>query len=397
MPNAEHLATLLLEWLARHARDLPWRRTRDPYAIWVSEVMLQQTQVATVIPYWERWMRTLPDVHALARAPLDRVLKLWEGLGYYTRARHLRRAARLLVRRHGGQFPRDFAAVLALPGVGRYTAGALCSLAFNQPAPALDGNVTRVLARLLAVREDVARPPVRRRLWDFAEKLVRAAAALNLPLPAARSGEDWRARRVRECPCGSLNEALMELGATVCTPRQPRCECCPLQPHCRAHHAGLTAQLPRKRRSRPGRAQRLWAYVWEHQGRLLARRRPTSGANGRLWELPNFRPASRQSPLDGARSLLGPTVRAVEWLLTTRFAITRHRWEMQVFRVAGVPGTAVSVPGGRWLTASQRSRVAFAAAHRRVLDQLIAARAAGDSTTGRGGARRHMTNHDPSV
>lgn len=147
--KVEKLTGEILDWFSRNARDLPWRRTRDPYAIWISEVMLQQTQVTTVIPYWERWMRELPDIAALAQAKLQDVLKLWEGLGYYSRARNLRNAARTILKQHGGRFPDTIEDVLALPGIGRYTAGAICSIAFNQPTPALDGNVIRVFALLL--------------------------------------------------------------------------------------------------------------------------------------------------------------------------------------------------------------------------------------------------------
>ena len=169
------LVPSLLDWFATAARDLPWRRTLDPYAIWVSEIMLQQTQVKTVIPYWERWMRELPDIAALAAAPEQRVLKLWEGLGYYTRVRNLQKAAQQIVAEHAGQFPRDFDAVLALPGVGRYTAGAITSIAFNAPAPILDGNVIRVLTRLFDIRENPRDKPTNDLLWHLATQLVQAA------------------------------------------------------------------------------------------------------------------------------------------------------------------------------------------------------------------------------
>src|SRR5579875_1304977 len=152
------LVAALLDWFAAHARDLPWRHTRDPYAIWVSEIMLQQTQVRTVLPYWERWMRELPTIESAARAGSNQIHKLWEGLGYYARARNLQRAARVILEKHGGRFPKNFKDVLALPGIGRYTAGAICSIAFNQPTPVLDGNVIRVLTRIFGVAENPRRP-----------------------------------------------------------------------------------------------------------------------------------------------------------------------------------------------------------------------------------------------
>jgi A/G-specific adenine glycosylase len=181
-PNPAKIKALvdaLLPWFAREARDLPWRRTRDPYAIWVSEIMLQQTQVKTVIPYWERWMQALPTLEAAAAASSDQIHKLWEGLGYYTRVRNLQKAAQLIVERHSGRFPEAFDDILALPGIGRYTAGAISSIAFNQPAPILDGNVIRVLTRLYAIAENPKDKQTNDRLWRLAKSLV--------PRPAPRA------------------------------------------------------------------------------------------------------------------------------------------------------------------------------------------------------------------
>src|SRR5438552_2719593 len=185
----------LLKWFGEAARDLPWRRTRDPYAIWVSEIMLQQTQVKTVLPYWERWMQALPDIESLAKARTETIHKLWEGLGYYTRVRNLQKAAQVIMEIHGGRFPRDFEAVLALPGIGRYTAGAICSIAFNQPKPILDGNVIRVLTRLFGIGGNPRETQVRSKLWEIAHELVVEAAQT----PAL------------------LNQSLMELGALICS------------------------------------------------------------------------------------------------------------------------------------------------------------------------------------
>ena len=168
-PNLNRITGLLLRWFSANARELPWRRTRDPYAIWVSEIMLQQTQVKTVIPYWERWMRELPTIEAVANASPDKIHKLWEGLGYYTRARNLQKAARQIVEKHGGKFPEHFDDVLALPGIGRYTAGAICSIAFNQPTPILDGNVIRVLTRIFGIAENPKEKETNARLWKLAE------------------------------------------------------------------------------------------------------------------------------------------------------------------------------------------------------------------------------------
>ncbi|MBM3975798.1 MAG: hypothetical protein FJ299_02270, partial [Planctomycetes bacterium] len=215
----------LCAWFDRAQRDLPWRRTRDPYAIWISEAMLQQTRVETVIPYWRRFLERFPDLRALAAAPEDSVVAAWSGLGYYRRARALREAARALVERHAGGFPRTRDAWLALPGVGPYTAGAVLSIAFDEPEPLVDGNVLRVFARLFAIAEPIDRPATVKRIWARAAELVP-----RRPRGATRP-RNW-------------NQALMELGATVCLPREPNCGECPVRAHCAARAAGRTAELP---------------------------------------------------------------------------------------------------------------------------------------------------------
>ena len=217
-------AEALLGWFRDNQADLPWRRDPSPYQIWLSEVMLQQTQVETVIPYYLRFIRAFPTIEALAAAPLEDVLKLWEGLGYYSRARNLQRAARVVVDQHDGELPRDVDGLLALPGIGRYTAGAIASIAFGRAAPVLDGNVIRVFARLLDLDEDVTRSATQTKLWRIAEDW----------LPAEDAGE--------------YNQALMELGQRVCKPRNPRCGACPIRAHCRAWKAGAQDSRPRRRR-----------------------------------------------------------------------------------------------------------------------------------------------------
>src|SRR5262249_17830789 len=264
-------------WFDHNARDLPWRRTREPYAIWASEIMLQQTQVKTVIPYWERWMRELPTVRALARADHNRLHKLWEGLGYYTRVRNMQKAARLIMRDHGGQFPRRFDKILELPGIGRYTAGAICSIAFDQPYPALDGNVTRVLTRVFAIEGNPRESRTNALLWDLAEDLVRSAAKLST---------ESALTPIEKSSVSNLNQALMELGAMICTARKPKCELCPIDSRCVALRQGRVEDLPT---SSPGpqiTKRHIAAFVIEHEGRLLVRQRPGDTVNGHLWEFP---------------------------------------------------------------------------------------------------------------
>lgn len=312
-------------WYRRHKRDLPWRRTLDPYAIWVSEIMLQQTRVETVIPYYERWMRAFPTVEALARAPLSRLQKLWEGLGYYTRARNLHRAARQLASKHprcllvesGESKERSFLRFtgwMELPGVGRYTAGAIASIAFDERAAIVDGNVARVFARVFNIRDSVKSPATQRRLWTLAESL--------LPLRG----------------CGEFNQAVMELGALVCLPSNPQCAACPLRWACKAPGDALPNRGPKQQ------IQRVTEDVMlaRRGGKVLLRRRPATGLLAGMWELP---------PLDGRRGRL---------VLTLRCAITNRRITLRVWRCA-VRGTP---SGCHWMSPG---RLIMPAAHRQAL------------------------------
>lgn len=256
---------LLLAWFAKRKRDLPWRRTRDPYRIWLSEIMLQQTRVAAVIPYYERFLAAFPDVSALARAPADHVLAHWAGLGYYSRARNLQRAAQEIVARHKGEFPQNFQAALELPGIGQYTAAAVLSIAYGSPHAVLDGNVARVLARLGAVRGDLREPSTWSGLQSAAQHLL-----------AERAAGDW-------------NQAMMELGATVCTPNSPSCGECPVQKWCRARKLGIADELPEPRKKRATVDVTLAAAVLlDPQGRtLLIRHAGEPGALfSRMWQFP---------------------------------------------------------------------------------------------------------------
>ena len=342
----------LLCWFAANARHLPWRRTLDPYAIWVSEIMLQQTQVGTVIPYWERWMRELPDVQSLANAPEQKVLKLWEGLGYYSRARNLHRAAKSL---NGNPFPCKFEEVLALPGIGRYTAGAICSIAFNQPTPILDGNVRRVLSRLFGKNDD---------LWKTAAQIV-AESGRGLPhsntcqsLVEASTHDSFL-----DCgsplplsngilvsgPFGALNQALMELGAVICAPRAPRCAQCPIANHCLARKLGRIEEFP----SKPPRAavmrRRSRVFVYHHKGRYLVRQRPDDVVNARLWEFPN----AERAGTEGTR------------LCAFEHTITRYRIAVEAFLVERKPGIQ-----GKWLPLARLDALPFSSAHRKILVAL---------------------------
>ena len=256
----------LLAWFRTHQRDLPWRRSRDPYRIWVAEVMLQQTRIAAVMPYYQRFLSRFPTVHSLSRARETEVLKLWSGLGYYSRARNLHRAAKTIVAGHHGQFPRTLDAVLELPGIGTYTAAAVLSIAFDAPLAVLDGNVARVLARIKAIRGDLRAP-----------KNWRALSAAAQDLLATQAPGDW-------------NQSLMELGEVVCTPQSPHCAECPVARHCRAYTQGLTGVIPAPRRKRAAVHMEIAAAILcDPRGRTLLIRDP--GAHdtvlfSRMWQFP---------------------------------------------------------------------------------------------------------------
>jgi A/G-specific adenine glycosylase len=354
--NQPTIVRSLLAWFACNARDLPWRRTRDPYAIWVSEIMLQQTQVKTVLPYWERWMRELPNIAALARARTERLHKLWEGLGYYTRVRNLQKAARLVIERHGGRFPADFAQVLELPGIGRYTAGAVCSIAFNQPKPILDGNVVRVLSRVFGIGGDPRTTHTRARLWRIAEDLVRRAAK-----------QTSRNRR----HASDFNQAMMELGAVVCMPRQPRCDACPVAKCCVAYRESRVQELPRLGPRVRATPRRFVAFVAQYRNRFLVRQRPAGVLNAHLWEFPNVELASNEFDFHhAARRTLGLTPQSLQPLCTIKHSITRYRITLEVFRLAGPLACGTAVASGKWLTWKELSRLPFASAHKQILRHL---------------------------
>jgi A/G-specific adenine glycosylase len=330
--GAKAVRRRLLSWYDANRRDLPWRRTGDPYAIWISESMLQQTRVETVIPYYERFLARFPDPRALADAELEEVLELWTGLGYYSRARNLHRAARVLVRDHDGALPGDAESLRTLPGVGRYTAGAVASIAFDRPEPVVDGNVARVLARLHAIEEDVGASATIRRLWKEAAELAAG------PRP------------------GDLNQALMELGATVCTPRRPRCPICPLARRCAAFREGDPEALPVKAKKSPPRPVRAVAGFVARRGRWLAVQRPTEGLLGGLWELPGGEPLPGEEPSTAMvrtlRERTGLAIPGVDALGDVDHVFTHLRLTLHVFRCKP-PAGRVRLSGfedHRWLS-----------------------------------------------
>ncbi len=260
MPDG--LSDLLITWYAQHGRSLPWRASIDPYAIWVSEIMLQQTRVDTVIPYYLRWMKRFPHIAVLSEAPEEEVLRQWEGLGYYSRARNMHQTARLILSEYGGKFPSEVRLLQSLPGIGRSTAGAIASIAFGQDEPVLDGNVRRVLARIFNVNQPARSREAQARFWELATRLI----------PHGKAGQ--------------FNQAMMDLGAAICTPRRPNCAACPLASQCEARQLGIQEALPVFAARAPLPHLTVTAGIIRRDGCLFLARRPSKGLLGGMWEFP---------------------------------------------------------------------------------------------------------------
>ena len=342
----------LLAWYDRHRRDLPWRvppgstgADLDPYHVLVSEAMLQQTQVATVIPYFRRFLDQFPTAAALAAADEQAVLRAWQGLGYYSRARNLQRSAQRIVAHHGGRVPSTVAELLSLPGVGRYTAGAVASIAFGQRAPILDGNVARVLCRLDAVTDDPRETAVREVLWARAEAV----------LPDHRLGD--------------FNSALMELGATVCTPRSPRCLMCPVRDHCQAVAAGIQDQIPPPKKAKPTPLFRRWTFVIAHGDRYLIEQRPATGRWAGLWQFVTVEPMGAKPTAALLADRFGLRTSRPTLLGRIEHGLTHRRYEFDVFRcdVSANPPTA---DPRRWVTVPELAAFPLPRPHVKVVGLL---------------------------
>jgi A/G-specific adenine glycosylase len=347
------LVRQLCSWFLRHQRDLPWRRDRDPYRIWVSEVMLQQTQAATVIPYFERFLHAFPTVAALAAAHEQEVLRLWEGLGYYRRARDLHRAAKEIVARHNGQIPDDPALLGRLPGLGRYTCNAILSQAFDRRLPILEANSQRVLSRLFGRTEDPRQPAARRWLWQAAEKIL--------------PNRD----------VGTFNQALMELGALVCTPAAPRCTQCPLAARCLARRLGNQSSIPARTPSPEILPVQETAVVVRRGLEVLLVQRPPNGRWASLWEFPHGPLLDGESPQDAASRLLhqltGFQATVGLELLTIRHSITRYRITLTCVEAEHTGGTFQSAfyVEGRWLSLADLAAYPVSSPQRRLARFLL--------------------------
>ncbi|MCY4146150.1 MAG: A/G-specific adenine glycosylase [Chloroflexi bacterium] len=348
----------LLGWFAEHGADLPWRNDPKPYHIWLSEIMLQQTRRETAIPYYQRFLRACPSIEALAAKPLDDVLKLWEGLGYYSRARNLHRAAKIVVCQYAGELPQTAEALQKLPGIGAYTAGAIASIAFGQAAPVLDGNIMRIFTRLLDMDDDITKSASKRKLWQTAR--------------------DW----LPDENVGDYNQALMQLGQLVCRPRNPLCASCPLAQHCRARSAGTVAQRPVRARRAPLPHFHVAAgLIRDDRQRLLITQRPLDGLLGGLWEFPGGKCEAGESLrgclLRELREELAIVVETGECLAVVEHAFTHFRITLHAFECRYVgplpPHTEPQKLGVRdwaWARTDDLSRYSFGKADRMVIAQL---------------------------
>jgi len=342
------LVRRLLPWFTRHKRDLPWRKTTEPYALWISEVMLQQTTVNAVVPYYERWLKTFPNVSSLARAPLRRVLKAWEGLGYYSRARNLHAAAKMIVKRHGGRLPADAVSLSALPGFGDYTTAAVLSIAFHKPVPLVDANVRRVLMRVFQIEGAVS---------AAADKAILGRLTPLVP---------------RRKP-GTFNEALMELGALVCRPRNPLCLVCPLQTDCRAFAAGKQEVIPAPRKKSYRRVTAVVAVI-EAGGRVLIQKRPEKGLLASLWEFPGGKVRSGESLRAALKREIqeetGASIASAKPFMTVDHSYTNHLVTLHAFKTTLADGPRLDPERRRWVRYADLKRYPFPSGSAKIVKRL---------------------------
>ncbi len=344
----------LLAWYAEHARDLPWRRSNDPYRVWLSEVMLQQTTVAMAAPHFERFTKALPTIERLAAAEEQQVLRLWEGLGYYRRARGLHAAAKQIVAEHGGEVPRDVPTLMRLPGIGRYTAGAIVSQAFDIPAPILEANTIRLFSRLVGYRGDPAKGEGQRLLWRTAEELLPRTGAAR------------------------FNQALMELGSLVCTPTAPKCDQCPVVAHCAAFKLGLQHEIPRMAARAKPTAVREAAVVVRKNGAVLLRQCGAGERWAGLWDFPRFQ-LDGQGPLfvrkelaAGVHGQTGVTVEPGNLLATLKHGVTRYRITLECYAARFKGGRVQSSPEAlvRWTPQNELAELPLSVTGRKIVGLL---------------------------
>jgi len=343
----EKIQTKLLDWFKKNKRDLPWRKTLDPYAIWISEIMLQQTQVATVIPYYEKFLKTFPTVRSLARVNLSKVLKIWEGLGYYSRARNLHQASRIIANHLKGKIPETPKDLLSLPGIGRYSAGAILSIAYNKETPILDGNVKRVLSRLFVVSGHPKK--TEKILWPLSEFLIPKGSP------------------------GAFNQALMDLGSMICTPQKPNCLGCPLKNLCQGYLSGKPESFPLRSVKKKVPHIEAIAAVIQKNGKVLLRQRPPRGLLGGLWEFPNWkieekrRLRLRLELRNYIKKEMGMDVEVKEPIGTFHQTYSHFKLTLHVFECDPLEGKGK----GKWVSTKKLDRLPLSRIHRRIAVQKL--------------------------
>jgi A/G-specific adenine glycosylase len=336
------IQTQLLQWFKKKGRDLPWRKTRDPYAIWVSEIMLQQTQVATVIPYYQRFLKSFPTIRHLAKTDLSKVLKAWEGLGYYSRARNLHQASQIVLNHFHGSIPDTLKDLLSLPGIGRSTAGAILSFAFNKEAPILDGNAKRVLSRLFAVSGSPGERKTEQLLWQISESLI----------PKGYSNP--------------FNQALMDLGSMLCTFKEPGCNQCPLHQYCKGYLSGKPESYPPRTIKKTIPHITAISAVIQKDRKVLLRQRPEEGLLGGLWEFPNWKIEEKQRSRlrlrNDIKKDMGMTAEVKEFIGTFRQTFSHFKLTLQVFSCQPLNGKEK----GKWVPLRNLSLLPMSRIHRRI-------------------------------
>lgn len=337
-----------LTWYSKNARDLPWRRTKDPYKIWVSEIMLQQTQVQTVIPYYEKWIRRFPTSESLAKADISEALKLWAGLGYYRRARMLHQGARFVAQLPGKTLPLTPEELIKIPGIGRYTAGAIASIAFGKPAPLVDGNVIRVFSRIYALKNDIREPKAIEAIWDLAASLV----------PQKNAGD--------------FNQSLMELGATVCLPQNPLCEKCPVSKECAARAQGCPEKYPVKKQKEVYESLRTFALIYRQNNSVLLRKQPLQDRWGGLWMFPYW--PDKKSMLKDA----GCSASDLNQRMTVKHGFTKYRVRLEVYEFKASQDTSNKSQEKfnqerveKWVKIKKLSEMALPSPHRKIAEELL--------------------------
>lgn len=348
----------ILAWFAVSSRDLPWRRTYTPYHIWISEIMLQQTQMDRVVTYFTRWLERFPDIESVAAAPEQEILKFWEGLGYYSRARNILKTAGLLVRDFKGRLPENHNALLGLPGIGKYTAGAIMSLAFNREFAIVDANIERLFSRLFDIRQPVKNPESQKFIWQTASELI----------PTGQARE--------------FNQALMELGALICTPNTPKCPDCPLERLCEAHRLGLVAERPvRPENSKKIIPVAMATGILKRNGKIFIQKRPATGVWANLWEFPGGRLERAESPAAALvreyKEETGFRVGKLQKIQVIKHSYTIYRVTLHCFfcsLLAGNPDNPelTAAQEYRWVHPAELAAFAFPAGHRSLVTSLLA-------------------------